>query len=851
MNVHRPARRFAPRVLIAGLLAAVLLVPGTRAQDRPLREAYLTPPDAIQEEVMAPRHRNVELDNVNPTGEYFLNETETGLLPLRRYARPHHNLAGLEIDPQANRARWMSTSSTNGLELIDPQTGAARSIDTPDDARFTSAEWSPDGAKLAYFAHFDDATHLYVADLESGESRRVTNRPALPTLASAIEWAGDGDHLFVVLTPANFGAEPEKPAVPTTPEVRKTMEEENRLRTYQSLLKGPYQASLLEHYVTGQLARIDVESGDMTPVGKPDMISDFDPSPSGEHVRVETMEKPFSYIVPFYDFPSADEIWTVDGEVLATLETAALDAGIPDSNEVEDFGRSDIEWRPDGEGLSFILDPDHEEDDEDDGEEESEDATEEDDEETMYEVVRWEPPFGEDDQTTIYETDTEPSSVDYTEDGDLLFITEDENDEEHVYAVDPDDPDETHTIYRHEEDDFYDDPGNLEMTTGSLGVDVVRTSPDGERVYLSGTQRYENYAEEAPRPFLDAVEIESGDTERLFQSSEDMYENVNAILDEEVTQLVVERESAETIPDSWRFDLDSEEYTKLTDNQDYNEAVTGAQRDRFKVERSDGFEFWVEVTVPREWSGDPLPGLIWHYPTEYDDQEDYNEGARYHNKNSFPGVYDRSTEILVKEGYAVIDADWPIAGQRGSSNDNFVWSIVQNATVVIDSAEARGYIDRDRMAIGGHSYGAFGTANAMIHTSFFRAGIAGDGNYNRTLTPMGFQREPADLWRGQDRYLQMSPIFWADRIDGALLMYHGAEDQNSGTWPTNSRRMFHAMNGIGKTAAMYMYPYEDHGPDAEETVLDLWRRWVDWLDHYVKNKGEPVPEVELGTPAEE
>jgi dipeptidyl aminopeptidase/acylaminoacyl peptidase len=295
-------------------------------------------------------------------------------------------------------------------------------------------------------------------------------------------------------------------------------------------------------------------------------------------------------------------------------------------------------------------------------------------------------------------------------------------------------------------------------------------------------------------------------------------------------------------PDYWLINLESGNETKLTSNVDYNSAVTQAQRERFKVKRADGFEFWVEVTLPGDWDGEPLPGIIWHYPSEYDDQEDYDEGQRRYNKNDFPGVYTRSIDILVKRGYAVINADWPISAEMGDPNDGFVWSIVQNSTVVIDSTAKRGYIDRERMAIGGHSYGAFGTANAMIHTSFFKAGIAGDGNYNRTLTPLGFQREPRDLWRGLERYVQMTPIFWADRMDGALLMYHGAADQNVGTWPVHSHRMFHALNGIGKEAALYIYPHEGHGPDSQQTLLDLWSRWVDWLDYYVKEGGKAAEE---------
>ena len=830
-------------ILLLSLGAADVL-----AQDEPLREAYLTPPESIEEEVIAPRHENVTLNNKSPNAEYFLNTTESGLPQLSYYAREHYNIAGLQIDPQANRARWMSTVTDDGLERIDAETGDVHDINTPDDAKLSGYAWSPDGTQVAYFAHYDDASHVYVADLESGESTRLTDRPALPTLVTSLEWSGDSEHVFAVLTPEDFGEEPAKPAVPTEPQVRKTTEDENRLRTYQSLLENSHEAELLEYYTTGQLTRIDVDAGDHTPIGEPSMIRNMDAAPSGEYVRVETIQRPFSYIVPVSRFAWNDEIWDLDGDMLATVREADAHLGVPDVDRIENFGREDITWRPDGDGLSFVLDVEaREEEDDDNGEGalEASAAADENDDTEDYKVVHWQPPFGEEDETVIYETENEPHDVHYSDAADILFLTERPGDDEHLYAVFLDDPEETYTIYRHDRDDFYDDPGSLVTRTGSMGVDVVRTSPGDEHVYLSGTERFEDYDEEAPRPFLDRVEIESEETERLFQSSEEMYEDVLAVMDDEANFLTVERENPDTHPDSWRYDRAAEDFTQLTDNVDHNEAVTQAERDRFKVERSDGFEFWVEVIVPQDWDGEELPGLLWHYPREYDDQDDYNESARWHNKNSFPSVGTRTPEILVKEGYAVIRADWPIAGERGSSNDNFVWSIVQNSTTVIDEAERRGYIDRDRLAIGGHSYGAFGTANAMIHTSFFRAGIAGNGNYNRTLTPMGFQREPADLWRGQDRYLQMSPIFWVDRLDGALLMYHGEEDQNVGTWPTNSERMLHAMNGIGKTGAMYMYPHEGHGPSAEATLLDLWRRWADWLDHYVKDMGEPVSEEEL------
>jgi dipeptidyl aminopeptidase/acylaminoacyl peptidase len=198
-------------------------------------------------------------------------------------------------------------------------------------------------------------------------------------------------------------------------------------------------------------------------------------------------------------------------------------------------------------------------------------------------------------------------------------------------------------------------------------------------------------------------------------------------------------------------------------------------------------------------------------------------------------------EIMATQGYAVVQPDAPIVGSAGRMNDNYINDLRNNLSAVIDELDQRGIIDRQRLGIGGHSYGAFGTVNAMVSTPYFKAGIAGDGNYNRTLTPTGFQSERRDLWEARDTYLQMSPLLNADKLQGALLMYHSLEDQNTGTDPQNSIRLFHALRGMGKTASLYMYPYEDHGPLIQETLLDQWGRWVAWLDLYVKNAGKSVP----------
>jgi len=257
------------------------------------------------------------------------------------------------------------------------------------------------------------------------------------------------------------------------------------------------------------------------------------------------------------------------------------------------------------------------------------------------------------------------------------------------------------------------------------------------------------------------------------------------------------------------------------------------------VQRPDGFNFRVTVTLPPGYqAGTRLPTMFWFYPREYTDQESYDRPAQTFNKNAFQNYGTRSIQFLVRLGYAVVEPDSPIVGDEGAMNDNYEHDLRNNLAAVLDELDRRALIDRTRVGIGGHSYGAFSTVNAMVHTPFFRAGIAGDGNYNRTLTPLGFQSERRIFWQAPNVYLDMSPFFQADNLTGALLMYHGMHDQNVGTAPINSVRLFHALNGLGKTVSLYMYPVEDHGPAARETQLDLWARWAAWLDKYVKNPAD-------------
>jgi dipeptidyl aminopeptidase/acylaminoacyl peptidase len=283
---------------------------------------------------------------------------------------------------------------------------------------------------------------------------------------------------------------------------------------------------------------------------------------------------------------------------------------------------------------------------------------------------------------------------------------------------------------------------------------------------------------------------------------------------------------------------------------DVGPEVSGATVRRIRVSRPrDGTPFWVEVTLPRDRpAGARLPGIIWFYPREYSTAAEYDRSRHATNINRFPSVPSArpasSTKLWVSQGYVLIEPDIPIFGDAGRMNDNYTRDLKENLDAVIDAVVDSGWVDRHRMGIGGHSYGAFSTVNAMSLMPNFKAGIAGDGMYNRTLTPFGFQSERRNFYQAQATYLDMSPFLRADRLSGALLLYHALEDQNTGTAPLSSQRMFLALQGLGKVAALYQYPYEDHSVATYASDLDLWARWVAWMDTHVKGAkpaAAPVP----------
>ena len=867
------------------------------------QETWATPPKELADAVLAPRYRNLSLTNVSPDKKWFAEEIGDGPVSMAVFSKPFHELGGVFVDVQANRARALTIRNSAGLQIISAADGSKRPVPLPAGVRVSNPVWSPDGALVAFYVHTPDATHIWVADPMTGLARQVTPRPVLVTLVSGFDFSADGRKLATVLVPDNRPPMPVPPAAPSGPTVKRAEEaDKNRLRTFGSLMATPHELDLLEWHATGQVALLDVPSPSakpsraklpkgaptpgLTKVGAPTMVRLVDLAPEARHVRVTRMVKPFSYIVPVSNFGSVDEVWDLGGKTLAELAKRPLDEGVqddaspqpdpgagPEAADARQQGKREIAWRADGQGLTFLEQepaPPAAPGDRDaatggatptattpppaarGGRGSGEPGEGGQPSRRPDRLYQWLPPFDKASLKVLYENGTRMANHRFSPDHQVLFFTERAGRNTVEYAVDLSEPSKRYTLARVRGEDVYSNPGSIMLARGGAaggrgaaaggrggaagpGGAVVLTSADGSSVFLQGTVYDKKPDEVGPKTFIDKVTIRTGAKSRLYESENGgVFERVTTPIDIEAGRYIVSREGPADVAQYYR--VDGAARTKLTANEDVTPDLTRAPRERLTVTRADGFSFTVRMTLPPGYSeGTRLPAIFWFYPREYATQVEYDRGNQTYNKNEAPAFGTRSMHFFVRLGYAVVEPDAPIVGPGGRMNDNYEDNLRSSLAAVIDELDRRGYIDRGRLAIGGHSYGAFSTVNAMAHTPFFKAGIAGDGAYNRTLTPLGFQSERRDLWQAKDTYLSMSPFLHVNHLTGALLMYHGLGDQNDGTDPINSVRLFHALNGLGKTTALYMYPLEDHGPATRETLLDLWARWHAWLDKYVKN----------------
>ncbi len=892
-------------VAFAGATLCALPAAAQNKSDHDLlaTETYVRPPAVVDRIIMAPR-TDITFTQPSPDRKWYLKSPGLDRGDVAQFGKPHVYLGGIQVDTHANRARSLTTSTHLGLILVDPKTNVAKTLETPKGASISAQVWSPSGAQVAYIANFDDASQVYVADVATGKSVQVSKTPLLGVLVTTIEWTADGKSIVAVVVPDGRGPAPVfgNKGIADGPEVRMTESRTIPQVIHPSLLEDPFEKAELRYYTTGQLALIDVKTKTMKKIGAPGMIRSVDASPDGQYFRVTEMTEPFSYLVPATSFGSVQELWDANGKVIAQLNKqplregeAAGDGDTPAAGgrgglvqPATDTGKRNISWNPVGNGLVYFESvfsaggnggggagaaapagggggrggrggrggaaaapaPGR-------GTPATRPAP------TSVRYMSWTAPYGPNDTKLIYEGSAQLAGVAYSYDGKTMFLS----DSGSVIAVRTADPSKRYNLGRGVTvpaggggragggggafgggADTSATGGRLEMKRGPNGANVVMLGSDNKTVYLSGTRSPgANWNTQAPRPWVDKLDFETGKRDRVFDSPANGYDEFVSALDDDFSAYIYMHESPTVIQDAYVRDMKAGTSTQLTHAKDVAPEVSGAQHKRIQLTRQrDGIKFWVDLTLPADWKpGTRLPGIIWFYPREYTAQADYDRSRYTTNINKFPDTPAlrpaSSTKLWVTQGNAVIEPDCPIMGSAGKMNDNYARDLAENLELTVNAMVDQGYIDRDHVGIGGHSYGAFSTVNALTLTSIFKAGIAGDGMYNRSLTPFGFQSERRNFFEAQSTYLEMSPFFRADKISGPLLMYHSLEDQNVGTAPISSIRMFHALQGLGKPAALFMYPYEDHSVATYQTDLDQWARWFAWFDMYVKN---PSPKVQ-------
>lgn len=830
--MNKPSRRACAIGLLVALLPVALLAP-VAAQTVVDRDdgGYQLPAPALQALVDAPRQPQVRLS----PDRNFATMLKTPALPgIDVVAQPELKLAGTRINPHTyDNSRFSFGSDLWLLDIANQQD--LRITGLPADLALADQSWSPDQRHIA-FTHVDNRAgriELWLVEVASRKARRLLAQPLNGVAGSGFDWMPDSRGLLVSLRPQGQGAAPTADGVPAGPSIQQTESGAavRSIRTYQDLLKNERDAAIFEHYLTSQLGRVDL-SGKLTLIGKPGLIIGANPAPDGKHLLVQTVERPFSYLVPFSRFPRRIEVLGLDGKRLHTVAQLPLVEGLPTGNDAVATGVRRISWRSDAPATLVWA--------------EAQDGGDPAREIEVRDVVYAHAAPFTGKPVELARLQLRYAGATWGR-GDLALIDEFwwKTRQTRQWRIAPDQPAQAaELIVDRSYEDRYADPGTPVTRPDAAGNQRLVVSADGGSIFLMGA----GASADGDRPFLDRFDLADKQATRLFHSQAPWYEAPVAMLDDEGARLLISRESPKQPANIYLRDLNNADAAPvaLTDFQHPTPQLRDVQKEQIRYQRKDGVELTANLYLPPGYDAKrdgPLPTLLWAYPREFKSAEAASQviGSPYRfNAISYWGPLPYLTR-----GYAVLDGPgMPIVGEGDREpNDTYMEQLVAGAEAAVDEVVRRGVADRNRIAIGGHSYGAFMTANLLAHTRLFKAGIARSGAYNRSLTPFGFQAEERNYWQAQDTYLAMSPFNYAHQIKDALLIIHGEDDNNSGTFPVQSERLFAAMKGLGGNARLVMLPNESHGYRARESIMHMLAETDAWLDKYVKGADDGDAEV--------
>lgn len=816
--MHRSTRVATPVFVICLLF---LLLPRTAATeaDESTAIAYMMPPQILADMIDAPP---TPLVSTSPDNAWLLIMHRPDLPSIEELAQPELRLAGLRINPRRHGpSREMTLSGLTFQRLRDGRQTPVTGL--PDAARLSGARWSPDGRRVAFVVNTGQDLELWAVGVNDGKARRITPAGSRlnATMGLPFAWLADSKSFVVRLVPADLGPEPEAPLVPIGPTIQENLGRTTPARTLQDLLQNQHDELLFDHYMTSQIAELQW-NGRLHPLGEPGVYRSVSPSPDGAFLLTQRIQRPYSYTLQFRSFPLRVEVWDRRGELVHLVADLPLQDQVPLSFGSVPTGPRSIGWRPDQPAELVWVEAL-------DGGDGGQPA------ELRDRVVTLAAPFSGEPIALIELAQRYGGVMWGGEDLALVASWWWATRNQRVWQVQPGD---RTTAPRLVEDrswqDRYNDPGQPLMRANRYGRSVLLTADDGRTLFLRGA----GASPEGDRPFLDAWTIATDEKTRLFRSEAPYFESPVDLIDVQGRVLLTRRESQTEPPNYFRRDLASGALTQITGFPDPTPQLAGVSKELIHYERADGVPLTGTLYLPAGYDPEvdgPLPALLWAYPNEFKSRQD--AGQVTDSPHRFTRVGWWSPVLHVVRGYAVLDdPTMPIVGEGDEEpNDTFVEQLVASAAAAVEELVRRGVGDRDRMAVGGHSYGAFMTANLLAHSDLFRTGIAQSGAYNRTLTPFGFQAEERPLWEAPEVYAAMSPFMHAEKIDEPILLVHGAEDNNSGTFPMQSERLYGALKGLGGTARLVMLPHESHGYRSRESIMHLLWETDRWLEQYVKN----------------
>lgn len=815
------ARRFAslraPRLLSLALVAMLARqAPTARAQDAP---TYRTPPAPMADLLAAPRLPR-GTPNVSPDGGWLLQPDLRSLIPIATLAEPVEKLAGLEILPglRANR-RDLKTASA-GLSFVSIADGHVVRAKLPADSRIGPVAWSNRGDRIALARFASDRIELWIVNAADGSARPVEGVRLQGVPSPWIEWANDDASVFCAVVPDTPLPDAGVSRVPGGPAVRASTGRAAPQRTSRDVLRTPADQARFAAYVSARIVRVPADGGVPAPIGSPVPLASVALSPDEQWLLVRRFATPAPTGFPYALFPTVTELWPLAGGAPVRIAESPLNDRSATAS-VAPLGAREFTWAPDGRSLWAAS---------------WEDRPGADPGAAVRDttlpppgrdrIVRWEAPF----TTPEREVASAAWPIDalvFDASGTHLLVSESYEPRrlERQWWFAPADPRNLTVLLERSSEGVYDAPGTP-LTRDLRHGEWLWTTLDGKSFWRRG----DGYRPEGQRPFLDRCAFAGGRPIRVFESAAAKLEDPVALLDGEARRTIVLTQSATEPPNYVVRAAGGLRTRALTAYENPMRALAGVQRQQFEFARADGVKLHAEAVLPADWApGRRLPTVFWIYPNDYRSAAAASQNRT--SPNRFPSQSALNPEVLVTQGYAVVKPDLAVVG----TNDQYVEELRKSAQAAVDACVERGFADRERIAVAGHSYGAFSTVNCLAHTNLFRAGLASDGAYNRTLTPFTFQAETRNLWEARGTYLEMSPFLYANDIHAPLLLMHNQDDTNVGTNPIQSDRLFEALNGLGKTCQLVQYPFEDHGPVARETVLDYWARALEWFDRYVKN----------------